>query len=146
MTPKLPATMELTVSRTVAAPAAEVYDVWLDPKSPGSPWFGTKRAIVHAVVDGLFYHSVDHLGQSWAHYGRVLALERGKKIENTWVSAATRGLESIVTVTFEPKGERTEVTLHHTGVPDDEMGRGHQEGWGSLLAMLAERFERRAKT
>lgn len=51
-----------------------------------------------------------------------------------------RGLESIVAVTFEARGDQTEVTLRHSGVPDDDMGRQHKEGWTSFLSMLAERF------
>ena len=136
-------TTELTVKRTIPALPAQIYDVWLDHRSPGSPWFGTARAIVNPVVDGLFYHSVDHAGRSWAHYGRFLALERGKLLQHTWVSEATRGLESIVTVTLEPRGGETEVTLRHTNVPDDEMGRRHAEGWGYMLGAIAERFAKR---
>lgn len=56
------------------------------------------------------------------------------------MSEATKGVESVVTVTFEPRGDQTEVTLRHTGVPDDEMGRQHREGWAWVLSMLAERF------
>jgi uncharacterized protein YndB with AHSA1/START domain len=136
-------TTELTVKRTVPATPAQVYDVWLDHRSPGSPWFGTARAIVSPVVDGLFYHSVDHAGRSWAHYGRFLALERGKRIQHTWMSEATRGLESIVTVTLEARGSDAEVTLRHTNIPDDEMGRMHAEGWSHVLGTIAERFARR---
>ena len=137
------ATTELTVKRTIPATPEEVYDVWLDARSPGSPWFGTARAIVDPVVDGLFYHSVEHAGRSWAHYGRFMALERGRRIQHTWMSEATRGLESIVTVTLAPKGRDTEVVLHHANVPDDEMGRQHAEGWGFVLASIAERFAKR---
>jgi uncharacterized protein YndB with AHSA1/START domain len=136
-------TTELTVKRTIPAAPAQVYAVWLDPTSPGSPWFGTARAIVNAVVDGLFYHSVDHAGRSWAHYGRFVALEHGKRIQHTWMSEATRGLESVVTVTLEPRGSDTEVTLRHTNVPDDELGRTHAEGWGYILGAIAERFGKR---
>src|SRR5271170_5821534 len=57
----------------------------------------------------------------------------------TWVSEGTQGVESIVGVTFEPRGDQTEVTLRHSGVPDDEMGRRHQEGWAWVLSKLAER-------
>jgi uncharacterized protein YndB with AHSA1/START domain len=135
-------TTVLTVKRTVAATPAEVYDVWLDSRSPGSPWFGSARAIVSPVVDGLFYHSVDHAGRSWAHYGRFIALERGKRIQHTWMSEATRGLESVVTVTLEARGKDTEVVLHHANVPDDELGRQHAEGWASILGSIAERFAR----
>jgi hypothetical protein len=56
------------------------------------------------------------------------------------VSEGTQGVESIVGVTFEPRGDQTEVTLRHSGVPDDEMGRRHQEGWAWVLSKLAERF------
>jgi uncharacterized protein YndB with AHSA1/START domain len=136
-------TTELTVKRTIRATPAEVYDVWLDAKSPGSPWFGSTRAIVSPVVDGLFYHSVEWDGRSWAHYGRFTALERGKRIQHTWMSEATKGLESIVTVTLEGSGSETDVVLHHANVPDDELGRQHAEGWGFILGSIAERFARR---
>jgi uncharacterized protein YndB with AHSA1/START domain len=136
-------TTELTVKRTIPATPEEVYDVWLDAKRPGSPWFGSGRAIVNPAVDGLFYHSVDHAGRSWAHYGRFTVLERGKQIQHTWMSEATKGLESIVTVTLEARGRDTEVVLRHANVPDDELGRSHAEGWGFILGSIAERFARK---
>jgi uncharacterized protein YndB with AHSA1/START domain len=133
-------TTEITVTRSIAATPTQVFDVWLNPKSPGSPWFGTARAIVNPVVDGLFYHSVHFEGHDWAHYGRFIALDRPRQIQHTWVSEATRGLESVVTLTFDPGGKQTVVTLRHTNVPDDEMGRRHAEGWGFVLGGLVERF------
>ena len=133
-------TTEITVTRSIAATPTEVFDVWLNPKSPGSPWFGTARAIVNPVVDGLFYHSVHFEGHDWAHYGRFIALDRPRQIQHTWVSEATRGLESVVTLTFDAKGEQTVITLRHTNVPDDEMGRRHAEGWGFVLGGLVDRF------
>ncbi len=64
----------------------------------------------------------------------------GDESTNTWVSEATKGVESVVAVTFEPRGDQTEVTLCHSRVPDDEMGRQHAEGWSWVLSMLGERF------
>jgi uncharacterized protein YndB with AHSA1/START domain len=136
--------MDITVSRTIGAAPDEVYDAWLDSSRPGGLWFGVARAIVHPEVDGLFYHSVAHEGREWAHYGRFVKLERGKRLEHTWMSEATRGLESVVTITLEPSPAGTEVTLRHTNLPDDEMGRGHEGGWGWYLSVLAERFAREA--
>ena len=49
-----------------------------------------------------------------------------------------------MTLTFEIQGDQTLVKLHHTNVPDDEMGRRHEEGWGFVLGALADRFARRA--
>jgi uncharacterized protein YndB with AHSA1/START domain len=131
---------EITVTRLIPAAPAEVFDVWIDPKSPGGPWHGAARLIINPVVDGLFYFAVDHESRTWPHYGRFTAIERPGRIAYTWVSEATRGLESIVTLTFQPSGSQTEVTLRHSGVPDDEMGRRHEEGWTWLLSMLSDRF------
>jgi uncharacterized protein YndB with AHSA1/START domain len=135
-------TYDLTVSRTVRGSAEAVFDVWLDPKKPGGLWFGVQRAILNPVVDGLFYHVVQHEGRAWAHYGRFIRLDRGQAIEYTWVSEATRGLESVVSITLAPKEGGTEVTLRHSGLPDDEMGHQHKEGWTWYLGALAERFDK----
>ncbi|MBK7406016.1 MAG: SRPBCC domain-containing protein [Phycisphaerales bacterium] len=140
-----PQTTELTLTRTIPASPEEVYDAWLDPSTPGGPWAGPSpsRVILQAArVDGLFYISVDHDHHEWAHYGRFTVLDRPHRIAHTWVSEATRGLESVVTMTFEPKGDMTLVTLHHAGVPDDQLGRQHREGWGGLLDAFGGHFAR----
>jgi uncharacterized protein YndB with AHSA1/START domain len=135
-------TMELELTRTILASPEDVYDVWIDPKSPGSPWFGGGKAIVQPHADGLFYHVVSFEGHDWAHYGRFVVLSRPSRIEHTWVSEGTRGLESIVSLSFEPAGKSTLVTLRHTNLPDDEMGRRHNEGWGYVLDCIVARFDK----
>jgi uncharacterized protein YndB with AHSA1/START domain len=132
--------IEISVSRTIPASPGEVFDVWLDHNSPGGPWFGTERVIINPVVDGLFYHSVRHEGRSWAHYGRFVRLDKPRIIEHTWVSEATRGIESTVTVTLEPKGNETLLTLRHCNLPDDAMGRRHEGGWTFVVGAISERF------
>jgi uncharacterized protein YndB with AHSA1/START domain len=112
----------------------------MDASSPGGPWFGAERVILNAAVDGLFYLGVKHQGRTWPHYGRFLRIERPWLVEYTWVSEGTQGIETVVAVTFEALEGQTQVTLHHSGVPDDEMGRRHSEGWTWVLSMLAERF------
>ena len=135
--------IDITVTRLIPAPAEKVFDVWIDPKSPGGPWFGGERVILNAVVDGLFYFAVKYEGRIWPHYGRFVLIERPNQVEYTWMSEATNGLESVVAVTFQPRGDQTEVILRHSGIPDDEMGRGHEEGWTGVLSMLAERLASR---
>ena len=135
---------DITVTRLIPASPDEVFEVWNDPKSPGGPWYGAARLIINPSVDSLFYFAVHHEGRDWAHYGRFTALDRPSRVQYTWMSEATRGLESLLTVTFQPSGGQTEVTLRHTGVPDDEMGRQHGEGWTWVLSMLAERFAKSA--
>ena len=129
---------DLTVTRTIPASAETIFDLWINPKRPGGPWFGGERVIVNPVVDGLFYSAVKHEGRIWPHYGRFVRLDRPHTIEYTWMSEGTKGSESVVTVHLEPRGDATEVTLHHAGVPDDEMGRKHKDGWTFILNALAE--------
>jgi uncharacterized protein YndB with AHSA1/START domain len=135
-------TLDFSVSRVIRGPADKVFDAWLDQKSPGGLWYGVEKVIVNLAVDGLFYHVVKHEGKLWAHYGRFMRLDRGKAIEHTWMSEATRGLESVVSITLQPEGSGTKVTLRHANLPDDDMGRQHQEGWTWYLNTLAERFEK----
>ena len=130
--------IDVTVTRIIPAPPERVFDVWIDSKSPGGPWFGGDKVIVNPVVDGLFYMAAKHEGKSWPHYGRFVRLDRPRVIEHTWVSEATKGVESVVTLTFEPHGDETEVTLRHSRLPDDEMGRQHKDGWTWILNMLAQ--------
>lgn len=137
---KFPATTTLTLTKQVSAQPREVYDVWLDPTSPGGPWFGTAKSIVQPHVDGLFYSHVEFEGQRFPHYGRFITLDPGAKIEHTWVSPATKGLESVLTLTLTGKNGGTEVVLTHAGVPDDDMGRQHADGWNWVLQCIADRF------
>jgi uncharacterized protein YndB with AHSA1/START domain len=137
--------IDIAVSRTIPATPAQIYDVWLDAKSPGGPWFGAARIILQPAVDGLFYHLVRHEGRDWAHYGRFVRLDKPRVIEHTWVSEATRGFETLVTVTLEPTGGGTDVALRHTGLPDDHMGRlQHEEGWTFILGAIEQRFSKRS--
>jgi len=34
----------------------------------------------------------------------------------------------------------TPAEIYHANVPDDDMGRRHEEGWGYVLGAIAERF------
>lgn len=99
---------EVTVSRTIPATAEKIFDVWLDPKSPGGPWFGAERVKLNAVVDGLFYYAVKHEGRTWAHYGRYTRIDRPHRVEYTWMSEGTKGAESVVNVPLELRGAETE--------------------------------------
>jgi uncharacterized protein YndB with AHSA1/START domain len=133
-------TIDVNLNRMISGNPAEVFDAWLDPNHAGSPWHGVTRAIVQPHVDGLFYrmHPSESGDFELAHYGRFIVVDRPKRIQYTWVSQHTRGLESVVTVDLKPQGQQTMLTLRHEGVPDDEMGRKHEMGWKHYLDLLAE--------
>jgi uncharacterized protein YndB with AHSA1/START domain len=134
--------LDVTVSRTISGPPEDVFDAWLNPEVPGTIWNDCEQLILQPKVDGLFFHSVEHRDRLWAHYGRFIALERGRTIQHTWMSEATQGLESVVTITLKAAGEGTEFVLQHTGLPDDDMGRTHETGWTYITSQLAAHFEK----
>ena len=139
MLPKIK-TMELTFNRTIAAPPAEVFDAWLDPTHPATPFNGSEKLLLDPRVDGMFYFRHLMEGSELPHFGRFTVVDRPKKVQYTWMSRHTRGIESVVTVTFQKKGEDTLLTLNHANLPDDDMGHAHEAGWKHYLELFDQRF------
>jgi uncharacterized protein YndB with AHSA1/START domain len=128
--------LEVRVERTIHAPCDAVFDAWLNPRVPGNPWNMAEKLLLDPKVDGLFYWST----KTTPHYGRFTNVERPHRIEHTWVSPNTLGNESTVLVTFKKQGDHTLMTLLHTGLPDNEGGRGHERGWTYFMDLFPGRF------
>ncbi|MES1189642.1 MAG: SRPBCC domain-containing protein [Steroidobacter sp.] len=122
-------TIEVKVERIIAATPGEAFDAWLDPGIPGTPWNMAEKLILQPYVDGLFYWLV----KGTAHYGRFTEVNPAKCLHHTWVSPNTSGLESLVAVTFKQQGSDTLMTLVHSGLPDTNQGRSHDNGWQFFL-------------
>ena len=122
-------TLEFKFKRTIPASPGEVFDAWLNPKIPGNPWNAAEKFILDPKVDGLFYWAL----KGTSHYGRFTEFKRPGRIQHTWMSPNTSGLESTVTVTFKRKGKDTLMTLVHSGLPDTDGGRSHDKGWNFFL-------------
>jgi uncharacterized protein YndB with AHSA1/START domain len=129
-------TLEFKFERTIPAPLGEVFDGWLNPKTPGNPWNAAEKFILHPKVDGLFYWTL----KGTSHYGRFTEIERPGRIQHTWISPNTLGQESIVTLTFKKHGEDTLMTLVHSNLPDTDGGRSHEKGWSYFLNIFPEQF------
>jgi uncharacterized protein YndB with AHSA1/START domain len=148
--------VDLKLSRLIPVAAGDVFDVWFDPKSPGGPWYGASKVMMNLAVDGLFYFGIDRAqlrakapgiaaGEGLVgHFGRFTAVNRPRAAQHTWMSEHTHGLETTVSVTFEPSEGGTLLTIVHRGLPDDEMGRAHEGGWTSLLSRLDGHFKERS--
>jgi len=122
-------TIAVKVERTIPAPPGEVFDSWLNPKIPGTPWNMAEKLLLNPKVDGLFFWAV----KGTPHYGRFTAIDRPGRIQHTWMSPNTSGLESTVAVTFEKSAKDTHMTLVHSGLPDTDGGRSHDKGWNFFL-------------
>jgi uncharacterized protein YndB with AHSA1/START domain len=57
------------------------------------------------------------------------------------MSEGTEGRETVVTVKLAARDGGTQLTLEHVGVPDTELGRGHQEGWTAIVGEIAKALE-----
>lgn len=134
-------TLEFKFERMIPASPEEVFDAWLNPETPGTPWHEKDELIFNPKVDGLWYWN--YKGKSL--YGRFTEIERPGRIRLTWVSPNTLGFESTVTLTFQKKGSETRMTLVHSGLPDHELAKGHDAGWNYFMDKLAGEFTRLAK-
>jgi hypothetical protein len=88
-------TVEFKFERFIHASPEKGFDGWLDARISGTPWNAADSFLLNAEMDGLFYW---HL-KGTSHYGRFTAFDRPSRMQHTWVSPNTLGLESLVTVT-----------------------------------------------
>jgi uncharacterized protein YndB with AHSA1/START domain len=133
--------LTIKVPRRFEASPEQVFDAWAEPDL-FERWFEPHRALFRkAAVDELWYWEADHVGRLWAHYCRYLRVERPRLLEFTWMSEATKGLESRVTIELTPSRGGTDLVLTHSGIPNDELGRGHEGGWKHITDVLAEKIK-----
>lgn len=127
-------TIEITVERTIPAAPDQVFDAWLNPMIPGTIWHAADKFVLDPKVDGLFFWTIE----GTSHYGRFTEMRRPARMQHTWMSPNTGGLESTVTVAFKKQGNSTVMTLVHSGLPDTNQGKGHEKGWNFLMANFCE--------
>lgn len=134
-------TAGIKVERTIPALPGEVFDAWLDPKVPGTLWHEHNKLIFNPKVDGLWYLlSLAHRPEGTPHYGRFTEINRPGRIQHSWMSRNTLGEETMVTVTFQRKGESTLMTLVHSGFPEGDMAKAHEKGWNSIFEKFGSAF------
>jgi uncharacterized protein YndB with AHSA1/START domain len=130
------------VQRVLPAPPAEVYDEWLDPAAL-SDWMCPRparatRIELDPTIGGRLRFDIDEDGVSFAVTGRYVELDRPRRLSFTW-SCSTwpdPSVESLVTVTLEPRGEgETLMTIHHALLPPGTIDQ-HRSGWARIAEQL----------
>jgi uncharacterized protein YndB with AHSA1/START domain len=128
------------IARSYDAKPEQVFDAWVNPASVKAWLADGGKAIVDAREDGLFYLEMPFEDRKYPHYGRYLRIDRPRLLEFTWISEGTRGKESVVTIELVARGGKTELTLTHEGLPDQEMAESHKNGWSEFLTSLTRRL------
>jgi len=132
------------VRRTISATAEELFDAWLDPEAlaiwmrPGE--IRSTVATLEPRVGGRYEIVMRGDTEVYPHTGIYRIIDRPRRLVFTWSSRGTEQTDSLVTVEFFARGERTEVVLTHEQLP--EIARAsHTNGWTSGLERLDTAFQ-----
>ena len=127
-----------TVEQIMIASADAIYRAWT---TGFDGWFASPGSIrMTARVGEPYWFEVIHEGEAHPHYGRFLALEPGRLIEQTWVSGknGTGGAETVVRIELTAEDPGTRLRLTHRGFLDADSAARHEVSWPRILSHLDE--------
>jgi uncharacterized protein YndB with AHSA1/START domain len=128
----------LLVRRLIRASAERIFDVWTQPEHLKLWWGPNSVECVDAEVDlrvGGRYRIANQFpdGKILWISGEFEAIERPDRLVYTWRVGNEQAAAERVTVTFEARGEDTEVTVAHERIPTQVMRDMHEQGWVGCL-------------
>lgn len=130
----------IRVSRSYDAKPDKVFRAWTDPSSISAWLTKGEYASADVRVGGLFYLEMRGMEKINPHYGRYLRVDGPHALEFTWVSEWTQGKESVVLIELSERDGKTELTLTHDGLPNEELAQAHVQGWTNFLDELGPRL------
>jgi len=145
--PIAPAKPSLRLARRYEVAPPKVWRAWTDPKAL-SAWFGPggPNSVTLAQADvrvggrlHIVLRAADGGESDVSGTYREVVFER--KLVFTWAWKSTPERESLVTITLEPQGIGTLMTLVHEQFYDQAAADGHQRGWSASLDHLARHLD-----
>lgn len=148
-----PPPVTLVVRKTIHATRERLFDAWTRPEELKKWWGPQSVTCTDASVEltpGGSYRLANLFPNGdlvWIS-GEFEVIDRPHRLVYTWrvspsaidgtVIDAGAGPTERVTVTFEPRGANTEVTITHERIPSIPVRTVHEQGWHGCLDKLAE--------
>ena len=137
----------LTLQRRFNASPDRVYAAWTEADKIAR-WFGpavvvqeTVKASMDVRVGGRFQVGFNSDDGAYHQVGGVYReVVPDRKLVFSWAWYTTPERESLVTVTIQPEGSHTLLTLHHEQLFDETVKTGHTRGWTGSLDKLEALF------
>lgn len=136
--------LELVIERLFDAPQALVWQAWTDPDMLARWSAPRELTIPKAESDvrvGGQYRVVMQApdGRQYRLRGEYRELTPPSRLVMThqWINAdGSLDPETVCTITFEPRGQKTHMTFHQAGFGTAPSRDGHRGGWDSAFGVL----------
>ena len=132
----------LTLKRRLNASPEKVYAAWADAEKL-TQWFGpsqvepgTVNAEMDVRVGGRYRISFNAAGEYHEVGGVYREVVPNERLVFSWAWHSTPERESLVTVSLQPDGDGTLLTLHHEQLFDQVACDSHERGWNNALDKL----------
>jgi len=146
-----PESFDLKLERVIRAPRQKVFEAFTQADVLRR-WFGPRAlsiasAEVDARVGGRYRITMKaRTGETHTVIGEYKIVQPPDRLSFTWgweaAEMAAMG-QTLVTLTFDERGDETHLTLRHTGFPGADARDQHQGGWGSTLNCLVDLVDAR---
>jgi uncharacterized protein YndB with AHSA1/START domain len=140
-------TAVLIVRKSIRASPERIFDAWTQPEHLKLWWGPNSVKCINAEVDlcvGGRYRIANQFpdGKILWISGEFETIERPHKLVYTWRVGSEAAAAERVTVTFEVRGDVTDVIVMHERIPTQAMRDMHEQGWVGCLDGLVDYLER----